>query len=108
MDENELFGLALGLEGPWFVRSWRFDVEKKQLELEIGFKKGARFSCPSCGRSGCGVHDTLEKKWRHLNFFEHRTYLQARTPRVKCDECGVKLVEVPWARAGSGFRLLFE
>lgn len=29
-------------------------------------------------------------------------------PRCKCDEHGVKQVEVPWTRQGSGFTLLFE
>jgi hypothetical protein len=29
-------------------------------------------------------------------------------PRCTCDDHGVKRVEVPWARAGSGFTLLFE
>ena len=45
-----------------------------------------------------------------MNFFQYEAYLTARTPRVKCpkDGCGVKLVAVPWARAGSSFTLLFE
>ena len=92
MDEKQLFGVALGLQPPWFVTCCSFDAEQKQLDLHIDFEKGARFACPSCGREGCPVHDTLDKTWRHLNFFEHRTYLHARTPRTKCDRCGVKLV----------------
>jgi len=28
--------------------------------------------------------------------------------RINCDKCGVHLVDVPWARSGSGFTLLFE
>ena len=46
--------------------------------------------------------------WRHLNFFQHEAYLHARVPRVRCDKCGIKTVNVPWARPGSGFTLLFE
>ncbi len=47
--------------------------------------------------------------WRHLDFFQHQAYLHARVPRVECAlECGVRKVEVPWARPGSGFTLLFE
>jgi transposase len=34
--------------------------------------------------------------------------LHARVPRVICRECGVHKVATPWARAGSGFTLLFE
>nr|CBX28135.1 hypothetical protein N47_G34590 [uncultured Desulfobacterium sp.] len=47
-------------------------------------------------------------EWRHLNFFQHEAYLTARVPRVDCGDCGIKTVEVPWARSGSGFTLLFE
>jgi transposase len=34
--------------------------------------------------------------------------LHARVPRVRCEQCGIKTVNVPWARPGSGFTLLFE
>lgn len=108
MDEKQLFALALGLQRPWFVASCSFDAEEKQLDLHLDFEQGARFPCPSCGRLGCAVHDTFDKQWRHLNFFEHRTYLHARTPRTECDQCGVKLVRVPWSRPDSGFTLLFD
>ena len=54
------------------------------------------------------MHDTIEKTWRHLDFFQHQAFLHARTPRITCPECGVKQVAVPWARHGSGFTLLFE
>ena len=32
----------------------------------------------------------------------------ARVPRCKCDKEGGKQVQVPWARPGSGFTLMFE
>lgn len=43
-----------------------------------------------------------------MNFFEHECYLHARSPRTDCERCGVRVVEVPWSRSGSGFSLLFE
>ncbi|MBF0562009.1 MAG: transposase family protein [Alphaproteobacteria bacterium] len=61
-----------------------------------------------CGAVGCKAYDTEEATWRHLNFFQHEAYLHARVPRVKCPDCGVQRVSVPWARPGSGFTLLFE
>jgi transposase len=54
------------------------------------------------------VHDTAMQTWRHLDFFQHQAFLHARTPRIACPDCGVKQIAVPWARAGSGFTLLFE
>ena len=108
MRDNELFQMALGLFPPWTVIEIKFNANKKQLDIWIDFSTGGEFSCPTCDRGGCKAYDTENKRWRHLNFFEHVTYLHVRTPRIKCPECGVKTVSVPWAREGSGFTKLFE
>lgn len=108
MKDSELLQVALGLLPPWMVEDCTFKVEEKQLDIHIDFSRGGSFTCPSCGRCECKAYDTKVKKWRHLNFFEHVTYLHVRTPRIKCPNCGVKVVSVPWAREGSGFTLMFE
>ena len=51
---------------------------------------------------------SYDKEWRHLNFFEHPCYLHARVHRLKTDASSIELVQVPWARLGSGFTMLFE
>jgi transposase len=78
------------------------------LDLYLDFPPGSGFPCPQCGRAGCGVYDSTERTWRHLNFFQHKTFLHARQPRIDCPDHGVKTVEVPWARPGAGFTLLME
>jgi transposase len=108
MHDVELFQRALGLEEPWQVVDVGFDAGRRRLDLRIDFPKGSRFSCPECARQGLRVHDTEEKTWRHLDFFEHQAYLTARVPRVRCPEHAVRQVELPWARERSGFTLLFE
>ncbi len=108
MQTNELFRIALGLAEPWVVGKIEFSEDQRQLALWLDFPSGSRFACPECGRGGCGVYDSSERTWRHLNFFEHKTLLHARQPRIECPDHGVKTVEVPWARPGSGFTLLME
>lgn len=109
MNPESLFAVALGITSPWEVEGVEFSKESKRLDIKIGFRRGATFACPVCG-AAAPVHDTSEKTWRHLNFFQFEAYLTARVPRVKCPnvEHGVKQVPVPWARDGSGFTLLFE
>lgn len=108
MHDTDLFQLALALTPPWYVERTSFDAAGKRLDIYIDFEAGGTFACPECGRGGAKAYDTTEKVWRHLNFFEHEAYLHVRTPRVECARCGVKRAEVPWARHGSGFTLLFE
>jgi transposase len=110
VDGLELFTTALGLGEPWRVSRAEFVEESGRLDLQVTYQRGVRFSCPEpeCGQDRCPVHDTVEKTWRHLDFFQHKAFLHARVPRVRCPEHGVRLVAVPWARPGSGFTVLFE
>jgi transposase len=108
MRDTDLLQLALGLVPPWMVKAANFDPQARRLDIEIDFAKGGRFPCTDCKAADCSVHDTAKKTWRHLDFFQPQAFLHARTPRVTCPDCGVKQIAVPWARAGSGFTLLFE
>ncbi|HEX9312207.1 MAG TPA: ISL3 family transposase [Actinomycetota bacterium] len=108
MNNLELFKAALGLQDPWMVASMDFDAAGHRLDLHLDFARGSRFPCPEGDEEACAVHDTSEKTWRHLDFFQHQAYLHARVPRVACPAHGVRQVAVPWARPDSGFTLLFE
>lgn len=105
---DALFTAALGLTPPWYCKRSDFSADKSRLDLWLDFPAGSRFVCPTCSAAGLPVHDTVEKEWRHMDFFQHVCFLHARVPRVRCEQCGVLQVHVPWARPGSGFTLLFE
>ena len=109
MDQNVIFSLGLGLTSPWTVTEQRLDMEKSphELHLRIAAERGALFHCPECGDL-CKAHDFTELTWRHLNFFQHHCYITAPVPRTNCDKHGIKRINVPWAREGSHFTLLFE
>ncbi|GAW86548.1 conserved hypothetical protein [Bathymodiolus platifrons methanotrophic gill symbiont] len=110
MNSESLFSMALGLQSPWKVEEIIFSndniLEQNELHLQIGFEPGARFA----DESGvlCPVHDTVDRQWQHLSFFEHSCYLHCSVPRITTTDGKVRTVEVPWARPGSGFTLLFE
>jgi transposase len=110
MDQNDLFAIGLGLANPWkVVRSGLEDcsAQSKILYVDIDFEEGSKFPCPICGQPSA-VYDSEVKRWRHMNFWQHATFLSARVPRVECSEHKVRQVQVPWARAESGFTLMFE
>jgi transposase len=103
----KLFESALGITDPWFVASVKFDETAKTLTVLIDFKVGSRFAVSGYEGSH-GVHDTVTKTYRHLNFFQHECHLQVRTPRVKLPNGSVRLVEPDFAGRLNGFTLLFE
>ena len=110
MDTNMLFSLGLNLVAPWKVVKSEFrrieGNHERELHIWIDFERGSKFM--SSKGTLLPPHDTVDKEWRHLNFFEHPCYLHARVPRLKTDASSIEMVQVPWARHGSGFTMLFE
>ena len=110
MNTTDLFAAALNLPEPWSIAKVEFKPDSAgsmELHIELSFSRGSKFSCPECGTE-TAAYDTKPRTWRHLNFFQYKTYIHADLPRINCGEHGVKTISVPWAREGSGFTLLFE
>ena len=119
MNTVDIFSAGLGLTEPWFVSDVQLIPSEESHELElhitVDFKRGAKFNILDddgnliCDANGqpleLNAADTVERTWRHLNFFQYRTFLHARVPKVrwngKCPQ-----VSVPWARKHSDFTLL--
>ncbi len=110
MDQNQLFTLALGIAQPWKIISVEFSAANKRLDILIDFAPGSKFQLggESKDKNAYPAYDTVEKEWRHLDFFQHECYIKARTPRVKLGDGSVQLVTPPWAGREKGFTMLFE
>jgi transposase len=103
----KLFETALGIVEPWFIQGVDFDAGKKTLTIGVDFIAGSRFAVP--GVEGMHpAHDTVAKRYRHLNFFQHECHLEVRVPRVRLPDGGIRQVEPDWAGRLAGFTLLFE
>lgn len=123
MDNTALFTAALQLEYPWKVTNVEFlpdedNPAKMTLHITVGFEKGAKFiffyedgsiwSDEDGNPIECTAHDTVDRTWRHLNFFQYETYIHAKMPKVSDGQGHCPTVQAPWARKNSGFTLLFE
>ena len=109
MVKTNIFEKALAIQSPWYVKDVQFNVDAKRLDIYIDFTKGSTF--PSTKPEYPDLYnakDTIDKAWRHLNFFEHECYLHCRTPRIDLGKNKTELVSPPWAGINSGFTLLFE
>lgn len=105
-----LFSMGLNLSSPWKVVKTEFKLSEvsnvRELHIWIDYERGARFL--SSKGTCLQAYDSVEKEWRHLNFFEYPCYIHARVPRLRTGASSIEHVQVPWARLGSGFTLLFE
>lgn len=104
---TRLFEKALNIADPWYVNGVDFDAEQRALTIKIDFVAGTKFAHPSADGFH-PVHDTVQKAYRHLNFFQHTCQLEVRVPRVKLPDGKVVLISPPWAGQLSGLTLLFE
>lgn len=95
------------LEPPWAIKNIEFHQDKGSIDVFVDFPRGSVFPCPVCGQ-GVKAYDTTEKRFRHLNFFQYACYIVVRVPRIDCPGDGIHQIDLPWARDGADFTLLFE
>jgi len=108
MDTKKFYKDLLRLERPWKVERVEYSVEEQEVHVYLTDSGHKGYPCPECGRQ-CPVHDHQpERIWRHLATMQMSTLLHAPVPRIKCDECGVKVVNFPWSGKHSRFTLMFE
>ena len=109
MSKEDIFTAALGLSKPWYISEVRLEDNSKSglktLMIKIDFEIGNKFTI--AGETSA-PYDTVVRTWRHMNFFQHECYLEARVPRIRMKDGSTLQVDVPWARPGSSFTLLFE
>ena len=81
------------------------------MNIFIDFERGSEFAYQDdeLGIKGkYKAYDTVEKTWRHLNFFQYKCFLTAHVPRVDIGNGKVRRVRTPWEGESSGFTLMFE
>lgn len=107
MELEEHYGQILGIESPWDVSSVDLTIKDHRVDLIIEYTDDEGV-CPECGAM-CRQHDRRKNRtWRHLDTMQFSTYLHCEVPRIRCEQHGVKTVNIPWAGKYSRFTLLFE
>lgn len=106
MHDRELYRQILGVQAPWQVSDVEVDLPGNGVTVHIEHS-GEGLSCPECDQAASG-YDTRERRWRHLDTCQYKTWLVAQVPRVKCPEHGVLQLPVAWAESNSRLTALFE
>lgn len=107
MNDKDLYQQTLGIPKPWSVTDVGLKLDGGKIEVRVSAPSSADMHCPVCQRV-CPRHDKRERRWRHLDTCQYQTVLVAQVPRVKCEEHGIKQIDVPWAEERSRFTALFE
>lgn len=109
MTDHDLYQQILGLTSPWRVSDVELRLDDEQILVRVVLDRNAgRAQCPVC-RNECPGYDTPdERRWRHLDTCQLKTYLVCSVPRVSCPEHGVHVAHVPWSEPNSGFTSAFE
>lgn len=115
MDRNAdmlggLLARSMGLGPEWEVASSEFrEVAggRDEPRVRIAHVRGEAVECPECG-ARCGVCDTREREWRHLDIWQFKTITRCAVPRCGCPEDGVRTVRVPWEGDHGALASLFE
>jgi transposase len=106
-DLNQHYRDLLGLDQAWIVDDVELDLSGSQVIIRVSHARG-KLLCPECGQE-CPRADTApERSWRHLDTMQFATEIRAAVPRCRCQKCGVKTIQIPWAGKHSRFTLMFE
>jgi transposase len=106
MKDIQLYEKILGLEKPWSVREVRLDREAQEIEIEVACDETV-WGCPACGRRA-HRHGVEQRRWRHLDSCQYKTFIVCDVPRTHCPEHGTARVSVPWAEKHGRLTELFE
>jgi len=104
---NSHYSLLLGLQSPWKVAKVNLEMEPHRVVIDVSHGPG-KVACPDCGKLSSQRDLAPARSWRHLDTMNFETIIQARVPRCKCPDCGIKTVAIPWAGKHSRFTLMFE
>lgn len=108
LPDKTVFAKLLHVKAPFSIDEIRFLDEDHHKAVELLIAVDPRYRPDDESGQPCTLHSYYERRWRHLNLFEYRCYIRCRLPRYQSVDGAVKTLEVPWARPGAHFSLLFE
>jgi len=106
MFSEQFFDLVLNFGDSWKVEDVKVNFTSEEVDVYIKYL-GFQGESPDT-HSMCKIHDRLSnRRWRHLDTMQFKTFINCRVPRVKTPQ-GVKTMRVPWADNYVRHTYLFE
>ncbi len=106
MFSEQFFDLLLNFGDDWKVETVKVNHELEEVDVHINYV-GKQAEC-LVTKEICGIYDhRANRRWRHLDTMQFKTYINCEVPRVKSSK-GVTTVKVPWAENYERHTYLFE
>jgi transposase len=105
VNEKDFYQRLLGVEAPWKVTGVELDLEHQRVEIEVSCEVVEWVD--EAGKRA-HLHGYEERRWRHLDTCQCKTWVKAKVPRVRYDDGSTQMVRVPWAENRSRFTSMFE
>jgi transposase len=107
MQDIELYTRILGVSSPWLVSDVHLELKARAVTVVVSYDDSIPVACPTCGGQAT-IYDHQQRRWRHLDTMQLKTFIECQVPRVRCEEHGVKQLPVAWAEGNARFTALFE
>jgi transposase len=107
MKTEDFYDLLLHLNDNWEVREIAPNMRAKEIDIYVDYV--GKLAKDPDSQDMLPVYDHREnRRWRHLNTMEYKTWINCCVPRIKDSSGKVKTIEVPWAEDSARFTFLFE
>lgn len=104
---EKLMERLLDLADGWVVTNVVTDLGKGEIAIHVECRSKALREATT--GEYCKVHDHApERKWRHLDIMQYKTFICCALPRIRLPSGAVKTVDPPWASAHERHTFLFE
>lgn len=103
----DFFQKLLHFDSNWTVEDVHTNDKTSEVEIKIHYT-GSKARCPETNEE-CGLYDHApERKWRHLDTMQYKTFIVCSLPRIKNRSGKVLTIKCPWADKFERHTNLFE
>lgn len=104
---EQFFDLVLNLDSSWKVEDVKGDYKLKEVEIKISYI-GAKAVCPQSHDLYSIYDHAPQRRWRHLDLLDYKTYLVCNLPRIKNTQGKVVTIIPPWGSKSARYTHQFE
>jgi transposase len=107
MESIEFLNRLLNFGSDWEIKDIIVNENFKEIDIFIEYSKSTGI-CPSSKEESTIYDFRTSRRFRHLDLFEYKTFINARIPRVINKKKEVNSIEISWAGERVSYTYLFE